>query len=62
MDWRKLADKQEMMIEKAETVEMIDIEIHNIVHEVLEDYLKGKKTAEQTVKIIDDKVSIYLKE
>jgi ABC-type glycerol-3-phosphate transport system substrate-binding protein len=41
---------------------VIDEEIYRIVEEELQDFLEGRKTAEQTAKTIDDKATIYLNE
>lgn len=41
---------------------VIDEEIYRIVEEELQDFLDGRKTAEQTAKTIDDKATIYLNE
>jgi|GEM_PF-1429632 len=59
---KRLAQTLGMMIEKAKPAEIMDIEIQNMLIEAWMDYLEGTKTPEQTAKIIDDKVSIYLNE
>ncbi len=41
---------------------VIDEEIYRIAEEELQDFLDGRKTAEQTAKTIDDKATIYLNE
>ncbi len=59
---KKLAEKMNLLVEKAKPEKDMDIEVRKIVGEALEDYSKGKASAEQTAKTIDQKVTLYLNE
>ena len=49
------------MIESAKTVVSSDLQIESIVYEEVSDYFANQKTAEDAAKIIQDRVSAYLK-
>lgn len=47
---------------KLECPPIVDSAIYNIINEVMNSYIDGKKTVDQAAKEIDDKVSIFLNE
>jgi ABC-type glycerol-3-phosphate transport system substrate-binding protein len=58
----ELAAQMDSMIAKAQVTEIIDTEVYSIVYDELDRFLNGKKSAEETAKTIDRKVSLYLNE
>lgn len=59
---RRYINKLDSIISKVDKSQIREIEILNIVKEALPDFLRDKKSAAQTAKEIDDKVSLYLNE
>ncbi len=55
-------DKMNNLIEKMQPANSLDIDIIRIVNKELDNYIKGKASAEQTAKAIDDKVMLFLNE
>lgn len=59
---KELAEKLNLLIGKTQLEQMMDRAVRIIVSEELKKYLKGKSSAEQAAKIIDDRVMLYLNE
>lgn len=59
---QRLANRMDEMIANIKPNYILDDQIYRIIHTELQDFLEGKRTAEETAKMIDDKVNIYLNE
>ncbi len=59
---KRLADKMNIIVEKSKPAQLIDNGVYSIVSEELDNYLRGRASAEQTAKATDEKITIFLYE
>ena len=59
---KELGEKMIGIHERLESLPIKDYKIYDIVSEAAQEYADGRKTEDQVVKEIDDKVNIFLNE
>lgn len=59
---QEIFDKTVKIAERTKSMEIIDSSVSDIIAGELPDFVSGKKNAQQTAKVINDKVNIFLNE